>query len=99
MTTGKQKTDKFNPLTSFLEQVGLNPEQLQEFLTLQAANQTKDKEWLTPRELEQEFSFSQSTQAKHRMGRKIPFSKIGKYIRYNRTEINKWLNDNRIEVA
>ena len=99
MTTGKQKTDRFNLLISFLEQAGLEPEKLQEFLTLQAAAQTKDKEWLTPRELEQEFNFSQSTQAKHRMERKIPFSKIGKYIRYNRTKINKWLNDNQIEVA
>ncbi len=57
------------------------------------------KKWLTPDELFEEFSFSRSTQAKYRMARKIPFSKIGKYIRYNRSEIDKWLSDNSVEVA
>lgn len=57
------------------------------------------KQWLTPKELAEEFGFSESTQAKYRMERKIPFSKIGRYIRYNREEINKWLELNRVEVA
>jgi len=57
------------------------------------------KEWLTPKELAQEFRFSESTQAKYRMERKIPFSKIGRYIRYSRDEINKWLEVNRVEVS
>jgi len=57
------------------------------------------KQWLTPKELESEYNFSISTQAKYRMDRKIPFSKVGKYIRYNRNEINEWLDSNRVEVA
>ncbi len=57
------------------------------------------KEWLMPSELEEEFGFSRSTQAKYRMSRKIPFSKIGKYIRYKRSEIHKWLEDNSVAVA
>ncbi len=57
------------------------------------------KEWLTPDELFEEYKFSKSTQAKYRMERKIPFSKIGRYVRYNREEINKWLELNRVEVA
>jgi len=57
------------------------------------------KQWLTPKELESEYNFSISTQAKYRMDRKIPFSKIGKYIRYNRNDINEWLSSNRVEVA
>lgn len=61
--------------------------------------QDTKKEWLTPHELEVEYGFSKSTQSKYRMDRKIPFSKIGKYIRYNRHEINKWLEDNKVEVA
>ena len=56
------------------------------------------KKWLTPDELEQEYGFSKSTQSKYRMWRKIPFSKIGKYIRYNREEIDKWLEDNAVEM-
>lgn len=57
------------------------------------------KQWLTPKELQQEYGFSISTQAKYRMDRKIPHSKINKYIRYNRDDINKWLDDNRVEVS
>lgn len=57
------------------------------------------KEWLNPQEMSKEFGFSTSTQAKYRMERKIPFSKIGRYIRYSRDEINKWLEANKVEVA
>lgn len=60
---------------------------------------THKKEWLTPSDLKNEFGFSESTQAKYRMDRKIPFSKIGRYIRYNRNEINQWLKDHKIEIA
>lgn len=58
-----------------------------------------NKQWLTPTELQEEYGFSKSTQSKYRMDRKIPFSKVGKYIRYNREEINQWLKDNCVEVA
>ena len=53
-------------------------------------------EWLTPDELYEEYKFSKSSQAKMRMKRMIPFSKIGRYIRYSRDEINKWLKTNRV---
>ena len=62
-------------------------------------NLTAQKEWLTPDELFEEYKISKSTQGKFRMDRKIPFSKIGKYIRYSRTAINKWLQDHSVEVA
>jgi len=38
------------------------------------------KLWLTPKEFEKEFSIRQSTQAKMRMSRRIPYHKIGKYV-------------------
>ena len=57
---------------------------------------TIQKEWLTPKELEYEYGFSVSRQAKLRMEGKIPYSKIGKYIRYSRTAINQWLEDARV---
>ncbi len=55
-------------------------------------------QWLTPEDVENEFKISRSTQAKLRMNKKIPYSKIGgKIVRYNREKINQWLND--AEVA
>ncbi len=87
-------------IATFLKQAGLDPEQITKLLELQAAERTKAKEWLDPSELKSEYGISQSTAAKYRMKRKIPFSKIGsRYIRYSREEINKWLRDNAVEVA
>lgn len=58
------------------------------------------KRWLTPLDLESEYSFSKSTQSKMRMSSNastIPFSKIGsKFIRYDRVLIDKWLEDHQI---
>lgn len=59
---------------------------------------TEKKEWLTPKELQKDYLISTSTQAKYRMDRKIPFSKIGRYIRYSRDEINKWFEANVVQV-
>jgi len=58
------------------------------------------KRWLTPSDLETEYQFSKSSQAKMRMfnnGSKIPFSKVGKYIRYDRVAIDKWLEEHKIQ--
>ena len=49
--------------------------------------------WLTPAQMELEYFFSKSRQAMLRMEKKIPYSKIGSYIRYSREAINKWLED------
>lgn len=54
------------------------------------------KTWLTPHELEAEYCFSRSRQARLRMEGKIPFSKIGSYIRYSRQAINSWLEDAKV---
>ncbi len=65
----------------------------------------ENKRWLDPTDLESEYGFSKSTQAKMRMSSNastIPFSKIGaKFIRYDRLLIDKWLEDHQIngEVA
>jgi len=59
------------------------------------------KRWLSPSELAAEYGFSESTQAKMRMASnssKIPFSKIGgKFIRYDRVAIDKWLEDHNVQ--
>jgi len=57
------------------------------------------KEWLTPRDLFEEYEFSESTQSKMRMRKDIPFSKVGGYVRYNRSTINQWLEDHHIETS
>jgi predicted DNA-binding transcriptional regulator AlpA len=57
--------------------------------------QIKEKRWLSISELKEEFGFSESWQAKARMSSSkmgLPFCKIGgKFIKYDRNEINKWL--------
>ena len=61
------------------------------------------RRWLTPDGLEEEYGFRKSTQAKMRMASNsstIPFSKIGgKFIRYDRVAIDKWLEDHRVQGA
>jgi len=58
------------------------------------------KRWLSPNDLEEEYGFSKSTQSKMRMqssNSTIPFSKVGgKYIRYDRYLIDKWLEQHQI---
>lgn len=58
------------------------------------------KRWLTPEELESTYKIKESTQAKMRMKKQIPFSKIGgKFIRYDRLEIDKWLDKHKVVGA
>jgi len=51
------------------------------------------KEWLSPLELENEFGIKRSTQNKMRMKKILPYSKIGKFVRYSRARINQMLED------
>lgn len=59
------------------------------------------KRWLSPLELEAEYGFSKSMQAKMRMSSNsstLPFSKIGgKLIRYDRFAIDTWLESHQIQ--
>ena len=57
------------------------------------------KEWLNPQEVKEEFGIALNTQAKYRMDRRIPFSKInGKFIRYNRYKLYEWFESYSVEV-
>lgn len=58
------------------------------------------KRWLSPDDLALEYGFSKSTQAKMRMASNsstIPFSKIGKFIRYDRVAIDTWLMNHQVQ--
>lgn len=61
------------------------------------------KRWLSPKDLENDYGFSESAQAKMRMRSSrstIPFSKIGsKYIRYDRLLIDAWLEEHQVQGA
>jgi predicted DNA-binding transcriptional regulator AlpA len=65
----------------------------------QETQQLTQKRWLNPKELYAEYGFTESNQGKLRMKRTIPFSKIGNYIRYDRIEIDKWIESNAVEVV
>ncbi len=54
------------------------------------------KLWLTPKELREEFNIPLSSQAKMRMKQKIPYHKIGNYVRYKRTDIDIWFDSGKI---
>jgi len=58
------------------------------------------KEWLTPKEVSKEFGFSTSTLAKWRMDNlNIAYCKMGKYIKYKRSDIESFLESNKVEVV
>ncbi len=63
-------------------------------------NNILQKRWLNPSELQREYGFSKSSQAKMRMSSNastLPFSKIGKFIRYDRKAIDIWLEEHQIQ--
>jgi len=78
-----------------LSKVGV--EELQQLMAAAIKDMVK-KEWLTPDELQEEYGISIHAQNRMRMERRIPYSKVGKFIRYKRSEIEKWLEDHKIEM-
>jgi len=57
-------------------------------------------EWMNPQQTSKEYGFSISTLAKWRMDNvNIPFSRIGKYIKYKRSDVEAFIVSSRVEVA
>ena len=55
------------------------------------------KEWINPNEVHQEFGFSISTLAKWRMKNiHLTYTKVGKYIKYKRSDIIEFLEAHSI---
>jgi predicted DNA-binding transcriptional regulator AlpA len=57
------------------------------------------KRWLNTSELEAEYGFSTSWQAKARMvgsESTLPYVKLGKFVRYDRQAIDAWLEDHAV---
>lgn len=61
--------------------------------------QKTQNEWFDPQGLEDYSHMKKSTQAKYRMLGKIPFCKIGKFIRYNKNEIDQWIASHKMGVV
>jgi len=57
---------------------------------------TPTSDWMNPDKLHKDYFISKSTQAKLRMKKQIPFSKIGSMVFYSRKEINEWLSDHKV---
>ena len=55
------------------------------------------RRWLDPKQLCDEYGFSENNQSQMRMDKRIPYSKVGGYIRYDRIKIDKWLENNEIK--
>jgi len=57
------------------------------------------REWLSPNEVSKEFGYSVSTLAKWRIAKKhLKFSKMSKYIKYRRSDIEEFLETHIINV-
>ena len=54
------------------------------------------KQWLTPEDVKKEFGLSIPTQHRFRKNKGMPFSKIGRAVRFNRQELDKWFLANQI---
>ena len=78
-------TPEYNPVVEELIQAIKTYEPLKEL-------------WMTPEELEKELGITISAQTRMRAERKIPFYKIGKFIKYNKQEINEWILSHKVEV-
>ncbi len=57
--------------------------------------------WLSPKEVEIQYSFPTGTQAKYRMRsskNRIPHSKIGKFIFYKKSALDEWIEKHEVSA-
>ena len=52
--------------------------------------------WLNPEQLYHKFNIAMATQARYRIEKKIPYHKIGNKIFYKLSEINKWIDNAKV---
>lgn len=62
-------------------------------------NQTNPlKRWLTIQEVEKEYGFNRNAQNRMRRELSMPYSKVGKKVRYDRALLDAWLEDHSVNV-
>jgi len=54
------------------------------------------KRWLNPSEFYYKYDITEETQGKYRMDKKIPYSRIGGFIRYDVIDIDQWLVNHKV---
>lgn len=54
------------------------------------------KRFLTPDELLEEYGFGKKWQDKMRSKKLIPFIKLGGYVRYDRQELDRWIEKHSV---
>jgi hypothetical protein len=59
----------------------------------------KNNRWMNPAQLKDEFGIGLEAQSKWRQKKKIPYSKIGGFVFYDRNLIDKWLESHTNQVA
>ncbi len=55
-------------------------------------------EWLSPAQLRDMLGIKESTQAKYRHEKKIPYTKIGGFVFYSKAKIEAWLNAHAVQI-
>lgn len=55
--------------------------------------------WMNTDELAEEYGIKKSTQALYRSKKKIPFSKIGGFVYYNKNKIDEWIENHSVEMV
>ena len=58
----------------------------------------KNSDWLDTKQLKNEFGIAESTQAKYRSNKTIPYSKVGGFIFYSRKKIYEWLEQHALDT-
>lgn len=59
----------------------------------------KSDKWMNTDELEEEYGIKKSTQALYRCKKKIPYSKLGGFVYYDRNKIDKWIESHSVEAT
>jgi len=60
------------------------------------SNPTQDQRWLSVGDFTLQFGISKATQQRLRSLKKLPYSKIGNIIRYDRFKIDEFFSDHTI---
>jgi len=58
-----------------------------------------EKRYLNTKELREEFGIAESTQAKYRGEKSIPYAKLGGFIFYSREKIYEWIENHNVEMT
>lgn len=54
--------------------------------------------YFNPKTLEREFGIAEKTQAKYRTEKSIPYSKIGGFVFYKKSDIYAWIDKHSIPM-